>query len=112
MADGSISAVAPGGLIQYHPEISVRNLAKEYPQMTTVLDTLEDFRYDLLESQLSYDDQAILQLKTRIRGYNPSFENGRIINFNLNIEEDVQALLDSLRLSDEITRQVDERFKE
>ena len=79
--------------------------------MTTVLDALEDFHYNLLTSDITFSDAGKLHLKTALRGYNPAFENGRIINFNLDIEEDINALLASLRLSREIEDRVDQRIQ-
>jgi hypothetical protein len=108
--DGFVMAIEPGGIIQYHPSDSVTDLAASSSQMITVLDTLENFRYDGLKSKVEFGSDGILHLRTSLTGSNPDFENGRRINFNLNIEEDIAALLESLKLTDDITRQVDKNY--
>lgn len=108
--DGVIEAIAPGGIIQYKPSDSVTSLAKSSPQMAMVLETLENFRYDTLGSNVDFGSDGILHLSTSLTGSNPDFEGGRKINFNLNVEEDIAALLESLRLSDKITKRIDEKF--
>ncbi len=108
--DGTIEALAPGGLIQYKPGDSVRNLVASNAQMATVLDTLQDFRYDTLHSEVDFRPDGILHLATNLAGSNPEFEGGRRVNFNLNIEENVAALLKSLRLGSDLTNQIDRKF--
>ena len=110
--DGAVEALAPGGIIQYKPGDSVTSLVESNAQMALVVDTLKNFRYDTLESKVDFTTDGILHLSTSLAGSNPEVEGGRRINFNLNIEEDIGALLESLRLSEDITNRVDEKYRE
>jgi hypothetical protein len=104
---GRVETIAPGGLIQYRPGDSVKDLAKTNSQMNMVLDTLMNFHYDSMISNVSYSSDDVLRIDTALKGRNPDFEDGRQINFNLSIEEDVAALLESLRLGENFSRRLD-----
>jgi len=51
-----------------------------------------------------------LKLGVRLKGFNPAVENGRAIQFNLNLTESVPALLESLRAAEGVTKRVEQRF--
>jgi len=110
--DGAVEAIAPGGIIQYKPSDSVKGLIESNSQMALVVDTLKNFRYDTLKSKVDFRSDGILHLSTSLTGSNPDFEGGRKINFNLNVEENIAALLESLRLSEDITNRVEEQYKD
>jgi hypothetical protein len=46
----------------------------------------------------------------RLQGANPAVEQGRAIQFNLNLTESVPALLESLRAAERVTERVEQRF--
>ena len=48
----------------------------------------------------------------RLEGENPQIENGRPIHFNINIEEDIPALLTSLQLSGKVSERIQQRVQE
>jgi hypothetical protein len=52
----------------------------------------------------------VLTLGVRLQGANPAVEQGRAIQFNLNLTESVPALLESLRAADKISSKVEDRF--
>jgi hypothetical protein len=108
--DGAIEALAPGGIIQYDPGDSVTGLVESNSQMALVVDTLKNFRYDMLKSKVNFGTDGILHLSTSLAGSNPEFEGGRRINFNLDVEENIAALLESLRLSEDITKRISEKY--
>lgn len=109
--NGSVQTVAPGGLLQYNPSESVVKLAESSPQMATVLSTLKNFHYDSLDAGLNYGSDGVLRMNTSIKGYNPDYEQGREIHFNLTVEEDIIALLNSLKLSDRLTDRIENRMQ-
>jgi hypothetical protein len=51
-------------------------------------------------------------LAVRLEGYNPEIEGGRPFHYNLNISENLPALLQSLRLSDEVSERVERRIRQ
>ncbi|MGV8844129.1 MAG: intermembrane phospholipid transport protein YdbH family protein [Pseudomonas sp.] len=112
---GSLSARAPGGSLQFHSE-RIRALGRANPGMQLVADALEDFQYQRLSSQVSYDEQGKLLLALRLEGQNPAIENGRPIHFSINLQEDIPTLLASLQLSDKVSdlikRRVQERLRQ
>ena len=51
-------------------------------------------------------------MNMKLEGRNPDFERGRAINLNVQVEENVLALMRSLRLGDEIGGKIEDRIKE
>ena len=56
-----------------------------------VTEALHNFHYDLLTSDVRYDERGKLNLGLRLNGRNPALEGGRPINFSINLE-DIPAL--------------------
>jgi len=109
--NGSVETVAPGGLLQYNPSESVLKLAESSQQMATVLTALKNFHYDSLDAELNFGNDGMLRMDTSLKGTNPDYEQGREIHFNLKVEEDIIALLESLKLSDRLTNQIENRMQ-
>lgn len=111
IVDGRLDARKPGGQLQFRsPKISA--LARSNPAMQVVADALEDFHYDLLSSGVDYDAQGTLRLALKLEGRNPDVERGRPINFSINLEEDIPALLTSLQLTGKVSERVRERVQQ
>lgn len=109
--NGEVAARLPGGMLHFHsPKIIA--LAQANPAMKLVADALEDFRYELLSSAVSYDEAGKLMLNLRLNGRNPDLERGRPFNFNINLEEDIPALLTSLQLSGRVSETIQRRVQE
>ncbi len=108
---GSVSAKAPGGQLKYQSPRAIA-IAKTQPSMKLITDALDDFHYTILASQVNYDETGKLLLSVRLEGQNPALENGRPINFNVNLEEDVPAMLASIQLSSKVTDVVKKRLQE
>jgi len=111
IAKGAVAAEPPGGRIHYESE-RVRNLANSQQSLQIVTKALEDFHYTVLASELSYDESGQLMLSLRLEGRNPAVENGRPINFNINIEEDLPALIASIQLSSQLSDKIKNRIQE
>ncbi|MBD9413691.1 YdbH domain-containing protein [Pseudomonas sp. PDM16] len=107
---GVLGATAPGYL-QFRSE-KIRALGRSNPSMQLVADALDDFHYDLLDSSVGYDERGKLTLALRLQGRNPDLEKGRPINLNVNLEEDVPALLTSLQLTDKVSETIRQRVQE
>jgi hypothetical protein len=112
---GHLAARSPGGVLQFHSE-RIRALGRANPGMQLVAEALEDFQYQRLSSQVSYDEQGKLLLELRLEGRNPAIENGRPIHFSITLQEDIPTLLASLQLSDKVSdlikRRVQERLRQ
>lgn len=99
------------GVLQFRSE-KIRALGRANPAMTLVAEALEDFHFGLLSSDLGYDEQGKLRMALRLEGRNPSVEKGRPIHFNINLEEDIPALLTSLQLTDRVNESIRQRVQQ
>lgn len=108
---GQLAARAPGGQLQFHSE-RIRALGRSNPAMQLVTQSLEDFRFTTLSSQVNYDQQGKLALAMRLEGQNPAIEQGRPIHFNINLEEDIPTLLASLQLTDKVSDIIKQRVQQ
>ena len=109
--DGKLAARVPGGVLRFRsPKIEA--LGQANPAMKIVTEALHNFHYDLLTSDVRYDERGKLNLGLRLNGRNPALEGGRPINFSINLEEDIPALLTSLQLSDRVSETIQRRVQE
>jgi len=108
---GLVSAEPPGGQLKYHSERAAA-LAKSQPGMKLITEALDDFHYSILASEVNYDESGKLVLSVRLEGKNPGLEKGRPINFNINLEEDVPAMLASMQLSSKVNDVIKNRLQE
>jgi hypothetical protein len=90
--DGMVEARPPGGVIRYRPP----PVASVNQQMEMVLQALSNFHYNVLAMSVQYREDGNLLLNTRLEGHNPQWQNGRPVHFNLNLQENIPALLKTL----------------
>lgn len=108
---GSLKAREPGGALQFR-SAKIQALGRSNPAMRLVTEALDDFHYDLLASDVHYASNGTLNLGLKLHGRNPALEGGRPINFSINLEEDIPALLTSLQLSDRVSETIQRRVQE
>jgi hypothetical protein len=108
---GHLAAESPGGELQYRPA-AASGMAAGNQSMKVVLDALDNFHYSVLSSNVSYDTNGKLNLALSIQGQNPKLEKGRAINFNINLEEDLPALITSMQLSSQISEKIKRRVQQ
>jgi hypothetical protein len=111
VTDGLLAANSPGGRLQYH-SARAAEMAASSQGMKIITDALDDFHYTLLHSAVTYEDTGKLLLNVRLEGKNPAVENGRPINFNVTLEEDLPAMLASLQLSNQISDVIKKRVQD
>ncbi|MBF7728712.1 intermembrane phospholipid transport protein YdbH family protein [Pseudomonas sp. N040] len=107
---GRLAAQAPGYLQFRSARIDA--LGRSNPATQVMVDALADFHFELLESTVSYDPSGKLSLALHLLGRNPDVEKGRPINLNVNLQEDIPALLTSLQLTDRVSETVRQRVQE
>lgn len=73
---------------------------------------MEDFHYEMLESGISYSEDGTLVLDLQLRGSSPRVDSDRPVVLNINLQEDIPALLTSLQLSGRVNDAVTERVRE
>ncbi|MBA4501276.1 YdbH domain-containing protein [Marinobacterium marinum] len=100
-----------GGVIRYQPTPEIAQMGKQNPGIKLALDALTDLRFDLLELTLDYAPSGDTLMQARLKGRNPNWQQGRPVDLNLNIEENVLDLLRTLRLTDRVTDAIDRRFQ-
>lgn len=99
------------GVLQFQSD-KIQALGKTNPAMSLVADALDDFHFNLLSSDLNYDQSGKLLLNVRLEGQNPDVEKGRPIHLNVNLEEDIPALLASIQLSGQVSEIIQKRVRE
>ncbi|MDV6315158.1 YdbH domain-containing protein [Idiomarina sp. HP20-50] len=108
--NGYLSAVAPGGHLQVDAS-ALSSAMGNNPSLKILAGVLENFYYQELSSVIDYDENGELMLKLQLQGYNPDFQNGRTINLNITIDEDLPALIKGLQLSSSVSDIIRQRIQ-
>lgn len=108
--DGDVRALSPGGRLVL-PGSRLQALAGDNMAMGIVAEAMKNFHYSVLDSTIDYDRDGTLQLGLHIEGRNPDVHGGQPVVLNVNLEEDIPALLTSLQLSGRVNDTVTERVK-
>ncbi|TVP89465.1 MAG: hypothetical protein EA348_08090 [Pseudomonadaceae bacterium] len=111
VSGGLVQARDPGGNLQYRSE-RISTLAASNPGMRELAVALDDFRYTLLRSTLDYHEDGTLLLGLRLEGSNPALQQGRPVHLNIQLEEDIPALLASLQLSGQVSDIIQQRVQQ
>jgi hypothetical protein len=109
--DGFFEARPPGGVIRYKasPE-AAKVVTQANANMQVVLQALNNFHYTVLQVHAQYIEDGTLYLKARLEGKNPDQSKSPPIHFNLTVQENIPALLKSLRLVEDIEQSVQKKF--
>jgi hypothetical protein len=107
---GHINALKPGGRLQITAE-RLKALASQNASMKLVAQALENFQYSVLNSGITYDEDGTLVLNLHLKGNNPNVAKGQPVVLNVNLEENIPALLTSLQLSGRVSDAVAERIR-
>ena len=68
-------------------------LANQGYGIEQLLGALEDFHYDVLEIDVDGDTQGEVLVRVHLGGFNPNYQRGRRVEFNLNVEARLADLL-------------------
>ncbi len=107
--DGKLQAMTPGGVLRYQANADALQ-ANEYAE--TVALALRNFHYKVLNADTQYKPDGTLFLSLQLQGNNPDFEQGRQINLNINLEQNLLKLLESLRLYEGVSDKLDKRVRD
>lgn len=108
---GTVRAREPGGVLQYRSE-RLTEMGRSNPGIRELAVALDDFRYKVLASELDYGADGVLILGLRLEGSNPDLQDGRPVHLNINLEENIPALLASLQLSGQVSDVIQKRVQE
>lgn len=104
---GYLRASPPGGHIRYRANADTRALAETNAELALALDLLSDFQYQLLSSEVQLDRTGNLLLALSLEGSNPALYAGQLVRFNINVEQNLDPLLQSLRIGDNLAERIE-----
>lgn len=90
---GALRADAPGGVIKYLQSVG----AAGNPGIDLVNQALSNYQFDTLTSGIEYKPDGELLLSMQLQGSNPNMSGGQRVNLNLNLSDNIPALLESLQ---------------
>lgn len=108
---GRLAVRAPGGIIRYMPTPKVVGLAQVNPSVKIVVDALSNFHYQVMNVRGDYKTTGDLDLQVQLEGSNPEWQAGQPVHLNLNLQENIPALLRSLQLSGEISERLRQHYQ-
>ncbi|MBV0932954.1 intermembrane phospholipid transport protein YdbH family protein [Marinobacterium weihaiense] len=108
---GQLISQGEGGVIRYQASPEIALMGQQNPGIALALGALTDFRFDLLDLTLDYAPDGTTRVQARLKGQNPQWQQGRPVDLNLSIEENLLDLLRTLRLTDRVTNAIDRRFR-
>jgi hypothetical protein len=112
--DGSSFSIPDGGMdseqsgrINYSSTPEERAVAN--PGMKITYEALDNFFYSELVSSITMSPDGASHIALQISGRNPDFQKGRLVNLNLNIEQNLLDLMRSLSVSSGIEQEIFEK---
>jgi hypothetical protein len=91
---GELHAEEPGGVIRYLSGVGDPNTGNA--QLDLVNQILSDFQFHALTSAIDYSPDGELTLSMQLQGHNPDLGSNQPINLNLNLSNNIPALMKSL----------------
>ena len=108
--NGKLNSIPPGGEIHYTLDDASKALVSQQAGLNIATDILENFHFDELTINFNFLPNGLMHLKNHFLGYNPDKFNGSPINLNLDLELNALKMMKSLRLSEEISDNIENRF--
>jgi hypothetical protein len=106
--NGEIHSREPGGTINYFPPGG----SAHYSTLPSyALKALEEFNYSILAASPTYHEDGSLIIAIHMEGYSPPLETERPVHLNLNTEQNILSLLESLRYSNKLTNKLEEQLQ-
>ncbi|WP_027251336.1 intermembrane phospholipid transport protein YdbH family protein [Photobacterium halotolerans] len=95
---GALFSRSPGGVLRYKEGTSIDDNVRAGGEnsLKVITRILRNYQYDSLAVDIDYSKEGQLNASARFKGRNPHFQNGRPVNINLNIEDDIPALIKTL----------------
>ncbi len=106
IAAGQMDAVQTGRIV-YETTPEEREAANQSLRFT--YEALSNFLYSELASSISMKPDGQSSIRLQLRGVNPSFQDGRPVHLNLNVEQNLLDLLRSLTISTSIEKAISEK---
>jgi hypothetical protein len=100
-----------GGRIRYRSAAASQALAGQGYGVEQLLGALDDFHYDVLELTVDGDTRGEVEMAVHLGGFNPNFEGGRRVEFNLNVEAQLADLLRTGRAAYRVPEVIEKRLE-
>ncbi|MCS5708230.1 YdbH domain-containing protein [Candidatus Berkiella cookevillensis] len=98
---GVFSAKEPGGKISYIP---LNRSKSDIAGMEMAFKALQDFQYSALNAKIEYKTDGWMNLALSLKGKSDLLGEGRPVEFNLNLDENIKDLLKSMALVNKYSR--------
>lgn len=108
---GQVISTSEGGWIRFEPPLELQALTKTNQALAIAFDVLRDMHYERLDIKFDYQPGGEALLKTHLKGHNPSWNNGRPVDFTINIEENIPQLIQALQFTDKLTKSIEKRYR-
>ncbi|MCB0318301.1 MAG: YdbH domain-containing protein, partial [Bdellovibrionales bacterium] len=99
--NGKLWAIEPGGTIKYLGDDAALG---SNPQMMLAMQALKNLKFSTLTANVVYKPDGTLILNTSLAGKGLEMNSSRPINVNLNIEQNILKLFESLHAVDNFTK--------
>ncbi|NTW84114.1 MAG: hypothetical protein HGB36_12255 [Chlorobiaceae bacterium] len=106
ISKGGLNAENPGQII-YSSTEEERKAANE--GLRTTYEVLSNFLYADLTSSLDMDPDGNSVITIQLKGKNPQFQGGRLVELNLKVEQNLLHLFRSLSISSNIEQSISEK---
>jgi len=110
VSQSEIKARSPGGFIKYQGAKSMSSAVADVG-VGFAIEALENFHYDMLDVKASYSEDGQLKLQTVLLGRNPDMSEQRPVRYNINIQENIPALIQSLKLTQQLSDDIERRIQ-
>ncbi|MEW5248723.1 intermembrane phospholipid transport protein YdbH family protein [Microbulbifer sp. 2201CG32-9] len=107
---GEITARAPGGRLRYYGAFSPAMLA-DNPQLKLLAGALEDYSYRQLSGTVEYPPSGDMQMQLKLVGRSKSLAADRDLIINLNLENNIPAMLQSLQAGRDLSETLEKRLQ-
>ncbi len=108
--NGIIKNSTPAGTIKYTSN-KTEGL-KNSPITGYAVKILEDFHYNLLSASAEYSPDGNLNISLHLQGTSPKVENKRPIHLNINTEQNILSLIESLKYSQGVEKKINKRLED
>jgi len=106
--NGEIHSRPPGGTINYSPPGG----SAHYSTLPAyALKALEEFNYSILAATPTYHEDGTLIIAIHTEGHSPPLNTKRPVHLNLNTEQNILSLLESLRYSNKLTDKLEQQLQ-
>ena len=115
LAEEGYTVLTGGGYIRYRPKDGDELFGSSSMETEMLLKALDDYQYEELDAAMAYKPDGQLTMQLQMKGRSPGLHATRPLHLNLNLDQNILSLVQSLRavngLNDRIDSAVKKHFK-